>query len=150
MLNRVSTISNVSFYCRVINPQLLNAKTIGFFGGLCLLFNAMTGPGIPYTPLLFSVDGSGAFMSFLSFTFFAIVSGFSVLLIIEAMQSIPGNKHFQGTVEFGTLINFYFGKYPHLFGQLLLYGALQSNAIQSIVLSAQVRRLIKFYRLAEH
>ena len=49
-----------------------------------------------------------------------------------------GNKHFQGTVEFGTLINFYLGKYPHLFGQLLLYGALQSNAIQSIVISSQV------------
>jgi hypothetical protein len=58
---------------------------------------------------------------------------------VEAMQAIPGNKHFQGTVEFGTLINFYFGKTTHIFGQILLYGALQSNAIQCIVVSAQVR-----------
>lgn len=53
------------------------------------------------------------------------------------MQAIPGNKHFQGDVEYATLINFYFGRWAHIAGQLLLYGALQSNAIQGIVLSAQ-------------
>ena len=53
------------------------------------------------------------------------------------MQAIPGNKHFQGDVEYATLINFYFGPWAHVAGQLLLYGALQSNAIQGIVLSAQ-------------
>jgi hypothetical protein len=53
------------------------------------------------------------------------------------MQAIPGNKHFQGMVEFGTLINFYFGQTSHLFGQIFLYGALQSNTIQSIVISSQ-------------
>jgi amino acid permease len=73
----------------------MKAKTIGFFGGLCLLFNAVTGPGIPYTPRMFGIEGSGAFLSILSFIIFATLSGFSVLLIIEAMQSIPGNKHFQ-------------------------------------------------------
>ena len=60
-----------------------------------MLFNAVTGPGIPYTPRLFGVDGSGAFVSIVAFLIFAVLSGFSVLLIIEAMQSIPGNKHFQ-------------------------------------------------------
>ncbi len=75
--------------------QLLKSKTIGYFGGLCLLFNAMTGPGIPFTPHLFGVSGSGAFMAIASFAFFSLVSGFSVLLIIETMQAIPGNKHFQ-------------------------------------------------------
>ncbi|KAJ3323697.1 hypothetical protein HDV06_001427 [Boothiomyces sp. JEL0866] len=55
----------------------------------------------------------------------------------EAMQAIPGNKHFQGDVEYGTLINFYFEPWKHLLGQGLLFGALQSNAIQGIVLSAQ-------------
>lgn len=53
------------------------------------------------------------------------------------MQAIPGNRHFQGDVEYATLINFYFGHWAHIAGQMLLYGALQSNAIQGIVLSAQ-------------
>ena len=112
-------------------------KTIGFLPGLAFLFNAITGPGIPATPSIFSVHGAGVIPSLFFFFFFAILSGFSVLLIIEAMQAIPGNKHFQGTVEFGTLLNFYFGKYTHILGQIILYGALQTNAIQSIVLTAQ-------------
>lgn len=53
------------------------------------------------------------------------------------MTAIPGNKHFQGDVEYATMINFYFGPTSHIIGQFLLYGALQSNAIQGIVLSAQ-------------
>lgn len=53
------------------------------------------------------------------------------------MQSIPGNKNFQGQVEFATLVDFYFGPRMHVAAQICLYGAIQSNAIQSIVLSAQ-------------
>jgi hypothetical protein len=55
------------------------------------------------------------------------------------MRLIPGNKHFQGVVEFATLVNFYFSERPwiHILAQFCLYGAIQSNAIQSIVLSAQ-------------
>lgn len=71
------------------------------------------------------------------FIAFAFISGFASLFIVEAMQSIPGNQHFQGDVEYATLINFYFGPLAHLAGQFVLYGALQSNAIQGIVLSAQ-------------
>ena len=59
------------------------------------------------------------------------------------MQGIPGNKYFQGDVEYATLINFYFNPIHHILGQVLLYGALQSNAIQGMVLSAQaIDRLI--------
>jgi hypothetical protein len=54
------------------------------------------------------------------------------------MQAIPGNKHFQGNVEFSTLINFFFGPVAHVWGQIILYAAIQSNAIQSLVLTAQV------------
>ncbi|KAJ3288464.1 hypothetical protein HDU79_004821 [Rhizoclosmatium sp. JEL0117] len=50
---------------------------------------------------------------------------------------MPGNRHFQGTVEYATLINFYFGPVEHIVGQLLLYGAIQSQAMNNIVLSAQ-------------
>ncbi|KAI9008005.1 hypothetical protein BC832DRAFT_530147, partial [Gaertneriomyces semiglobifer] len=110
-------------------------KTVSFFGGLCLLINAMTGPGVPYTPDIFQT--SGWFFPTVIFLIFALVSSLSVLFIIEAMQAIPGNKHFQGTVEFATLINFYFGDYAHYIGQFMLYGAVQSNAIQSIIIMSQ-------------
>ncbi|OAJ42637.1 hypothetical protein BDEG_26066 [Batrachochytrium dendrobatidis JEL423] len=53
------------------------------------------------------------------------------------MQAIPGNLHFQGSVEYATLINFYSGPWQHIVGQVFLYGALQSNAIQNIVLASQ-------------
>ncbi|KAI8812088.1 hypothetical protein BJ742DRAFT_674204 [Cladochytrium replicatum] len=115
--------------------RLLRAKTVGFLGGLSLLVNAMSGPGIPFVPALF--QKSGWVLPIFAFVVFTIVSSLSVLFIVEAMQAIPGNKHFQGTVEFGTLINFYFGKKAHLTGQFFLYGALISQAVQSIVLTSQ-------------
>ncbi|TPX56107.1 hypothetical protein PhCBS80983_g04782 [Powellomyces hirtus] len=115
--------------------KLIKAKTISFFGGVCLLINGMTGPGVPFTPATF--QESGWFFPTVLFLAFALVSALSVLFIIEAMQAVPGNKHFQGTVEFATLINFYFGNTAHYVGQFLLYGALQSNAMQCIIIMAQ-------------
>ncbi|KAJ3023275.1 hypothetical protein HKX48_003726 [Thoreauomyces humboldtii] len=120
---------------RTTISKLLKAKTISFFGGVCLLINGMTGPGVPFTQATF--QQSGWFFPTILFLAFALVSALSVLFIIEAMQAVPGNKHFQGTVEFATLINFYFGNMAHYVGQFLLYGALQSNAMQCIVLMAQ-------------
>ncbi|KAJ3349809.1 hypothetical protein HDU91_006335 [Kappamyces sp. JEL0680] len=61
---------------------------------------------------------------------FTLLAGWCNLFLIEAMQAIPGNKYFQGDVEFSTLINFFFGPRLHLAGQFLLYCALQSNSIQ--------------------
>ncbi|KAJ3178664.1 hypothetical protein HDU87_003487 [Geranomyces variabilis] len=120
---------------RTTITKLLKAKTISFFPGVCLLINGMTGPGVPFTSATF--QESGWFFPTILFFAFALVSALSVLFIIEAMQAVPGNKHFQGTVEFATLINFYFGNVAHYVGQFLLYGALQSNAMQCIVLMAQ-------------
>jgi hypothetical protein len=95
----------------------------------------MTGPGVPYTAVYFQSPG-WAFTT-LSYIAFCIISGFSMLFLIQSMQSIPGNTHFQGHIEYSTLINFYFGPTAHVFGQIILYGALQSNAIQSIILITQ-------------
>ncbi|TPX34663.1 hypothetical protein SmJEL517_g02723 [Synchytrium microbalum] len=95
----------------------------------------MTGTGIPFIAPLFQQAGWA--IPILLFVFFGIVATFCSLFIIEAMQAIPGNRYFQGTVEFGTLINFYFGPASHVAGQIFLYGALESSAIQAIILSAQ-------------
>ncbi|KAJ3338919.1 hypothetical protein HDU93_008898 [Gonapodya sp. JEL0774] len=62
----------------------------------------------------------------------------SSLFLVESMQNVPGNRHFQGTVEFGTLINFYFeNKYLHLLGQFILFSALQGLNVANIVLTIQ-------------
>ncbi|KAI9204056.1 uncharacterized protein BJ171DRAFT_507543 [Polychytrium aggregatum] len=114
---------------------LQTTKNIGFAAGICFLINGMTGPGLPQIPLTFQV--AGWILPMICFGIFSIVSGLSVLFIMEAMQKIPGNKHFQGCVEYATLFNFYFDPKMHIFSQFLLYGALISNAVQSIVLVAQ-------------
>ncbi|KAJ3074246.1 hypothetical protein HDU98_011738 [Podochytrium sp. JEL0797] len=66
-----------------------------------------------------------------------IIASLCALFIVEAMQAIPGNRYFTGTVEFGTLINFYFGPTAHILGQFGLYGALQTMAIGSLIQSSQ-------------
>ncbi|KAJ8322917.1 hypothetical protein QVD99_007399 [Batrachochytrium dendrobatidis] len=115
--------------------KLLTTKTVGFLGGFCLLFNQMTGPAIPFTSANF--QDPGWLFTTIMYLVFSVVSGFSVLFLVEAIKVIPGNSNFQGDVEYGTIINFYFGKNLHFVAQLVLYGALQSNAIQCIVLTAQ-------------
>ncbi|KAI8902849.1 hypothetical protein BC833DRAFT_520654, partial [Globomyces pollinis-pini] len=90
---------------------------------------------VPITPSNF--QSPGWLFTIISYVIFTFISGMNNLFLIESMQAIPGNKYFQGHVEFSTLINFYFGPNSHLFGQVILYCALQSNAIQSINLTAQ-------------
>ncbi|KAJ3113368.1 hypothetical protein HDU96_003504 [Phlyctochytrium bullatum] len=115
--------------------RIMKTKTITPIGGIALLFNNMTGIGLTQTSQTF--QESGWLMTSLLFLLYMVIASLSALFIVEAMQAIPGNKYFQGTVEFGTLINFYFGPWAHIAGQMCLYGALQSNAIASIIQSAQ-------------
>ncbi|KAJ3329363.1 hypothetical protein HDU76_008045 [Blyttiomyces sp. JEL0837] len=115
--------------------KILQEKTVGKLGGIALIYNNMTGIGVIQTPLLF--QQSGFFPVIFAFTIYMVISGLCALFIVEAMQAIPGNKYFQGTVEFGTMINFYFGTIPHILGQFCLFGALQSMAVSSIIQSAQ-------------
>ncbi|KAJ2997254.1 MutS protein msh5 [Globomyces sp. JEL0801] len=115
--------------------DLSSAKKIGFIGALALLFNAATGPAIPFTPNAF--QNPGWIFSLASFLLFFIISTFSVLFVIEAMQAIPGNKDFQGDVEYATMINFYFGKPMHYISQFFLYFALHCQSIQGIILCSQ-------------
>ena len=115
--------------------QLLHSKQVGYFAGFALLFNQMTGPGIPFTAANF--QNPGWLPTTLLYILFCNISGFSILFLIEAIQAIPGNSHFQGNVEYSTAIYFFFGPKAHLMAQFALYFALQSNAIQSIVLISQ-------------
>ncbi|KAJ3218369.1 hypothetical protein HDU67_005918 [Dinochytrium kinnereticum] len=115
--------------------DILKGKTISPIGGIALLFNNMSGIGLTQTSQTY--QQTGWLVTSLFFMIYMVISTLSALFIVEAMQAIPGNKYFQGTVEFGTLINFYFGPFAHIAGQLCLFGALQSNAIASIIQSSQ-------------
>ncbi|KAI8611822.1 hypothetical protein BC830DRAFT_1083792 [Chytriomyces sp. MP71] len=77
-------------------------------------------------------------MSSAFFAVFAIICTLCALFIVEAMQAIPGNKHFQGTVEYATLVNFFFGPKLHLVSQFCLYGALITQEVAAIVMVAQI------------
>ncbi|KAI8833403.1 hypothetical protein BC829DRAFT_80099 [Chytridium lagenaria] len=115
--------------------NILREKTITPIGGIALLFNNMTGIGLTQTSQTY--QHSGWVVTTIFFVVYMVISTLCALFIVEAMQGIPGNKYFQGTVEFGTLINFYFGPTAHIFGQICLFGALQGNAVASIIQSAQ-------------
>jgi hypothetical protein len=100
-----------------------------------VICDSCSGPAIPYTASNFS--SPGWLFTIFSYGAFTLLSGLANAFLIESMQSIPGNKHFQGQVEFSTLINFFFGPNLHMFGQFILYCAIQSNIIQCFVLTAQ-------------
>jgi len=51
------------------------------------------GPGLIPTPETFSE--AGFILPVVTFIFFAVFSTICAQFIVEAMQSIPGNKHFQ-------------------------------------------------------
>ncbi len=72
---------------------LAKAKKVTFLPGICLLINAMTGPAIPFAASLF--QEAGYIPVILLFLVFAVLSTLSCLFIVESMQAIPGNKHFQ-------------------------------------------------------
>ncbi|KAJ3257231.1 hypothetical protein HDU77_002786 [Chytriomyces hyalinus] len=115
--------------------NLLDTKTVGMFAGITLLFNNMTGSAIAQTPQIF--QQCGGLVTSCAFIVFAIICTLCSLFIVEAMQAIPGNKHFQGIVEYATLVNFYFGPSSHVVAQFFLYGASVSQSVASIVMVSQ-------------
>jgi amino acid permease len=82
------------------------SKSVGFFAGFCLLFNQMTGPAVPFTPATF--QSPGWLVTSLCYILFCVTSGFSMLFLIESMQAIPGNQHFQVDIisELRASLNF--------------------------------------------
>ena len=62
-----------------------NVGGIGFLGGLCLLLNNMTGPGIPL--LVVVTAASGSIVSVLLLLATAAVAGMSGAFLLEAMSA---------------------------------------------------------------
>ncbi|KAH8548355.1 hypothetical protein BGW37DRAFT_506885 [Umbelopsis sp. PMI_123] len=108
---------------------------IGLLGSTALLVSSITGPGLTTISLMF--QQSGWVLPTVVFILMAFLSGCSALFICEAMSNIRGNERFQAKVEFTTIAQLYLGKHYHIALQVLLYFAMQSVNIASIVISVQ-------------
>lgn len=74
----------------------------------------------------------------LTFVVVTALSGAAALLLVEAMASIAGNEKFQAAVEYSTLAELFLGHRWHWVFQIMLYIALQSQTITSLIESFQV------------
>jgi amino acid permease len=112
------------------------SKTIGFFAGVALLINNITGPGVPGLPNMFAE--AGWFLPSLLIVLVWMASTLSASMYCEAMRKIPGNEHFKDRLEYSSIVKHYFGHSWYVASQLGLNGALQSLNIISVIQSAQV------------
>ncbi|KAG6380043.1 hypothetical protein JVT61DRAFT_8123 [Boletus reticuloceps] len=111
-------------------------RTIGYLGSVALLVSSITGPSMVVIPLLF--QQAGWLTPLLAFVAIALLSGTAALFVVEAMSSIEGNEAFQASIEFTTIAHLFLGKRWHLTVQALLYLALQTLVIASLLESFQV------------
>lgn len=74
----------------------------------------------------------------LTFAAIALLSGTAALFLVEVMSSIEGNERFQASIEFTTIAHLFLGKRWHLVVQGLLYLAMQTLVIASLLVSFQV------------
>jgi len=81
----------------------------------------------------------GASRPTIAILLFGALAGAASLFLVETMSSIHENESFQATVEYSTVAHLYLGDKIHILMQILLYCALQSVNISSIIISEQVR-----------
>ncbi|KAG9315158.1 AAAP amino acid permease [Chiua virens] len=110
-------------------------RTINFLGSVALLVSSITGPSLVVIPLLF--QQAGWLTPLLTFAAISLLSGAAALFVVEVMTSIEGNEIFQASVEFTTIAHLFLGKRWHLIVQGLLYLAMQTLVIASLLESFQ-------------
>jgi hypothetical protein len=74
----------------------------------------------------------------LAFLVVGSLSASASLFLVEAMSHIRGNERFQEQIEFATIAESCLGPKSHIILQIILYLALQSVNISSIIISCQV------------
>jgi amino acid permease len=87
-------------------------KSITYWGGICLLSNNLTGPGMVLLPGLFA--GAGLTFPLLVTLLIALLSSLSVLFLAKMIQSIPGNSDYTQRIEFSKLIRRLFPKWLYV------------------------------------
>ena len=79
-----------------------------------------------------------SFSPTVAFVVVALLTGSASLFLIQALSSVENNEHFQSGIEFTTLAELFLGKQWHWAVQALLFVALQSVMITSLIESFQV------------
>eukprot|EP01087_Luapelamoeba_hula_P014537 TRINITY_DN4273_c0_g1_i2.p2 TRINITY_DN4273_c0_g1~~TRINITY_DN4273_c0_g1_i2.p2 ORF type:complete len:240 (+),score=37.56 TRINITY_DN4273_c0_g1_i2:115-834(+) len=110
-------------------------KRITFFGGVSLLLNNITGPGMVQLPQIF--QQAGWVTPSLALVYITVVSSFAATMMCKAMALIPGNSSFQGRIELGGLAKHYFPRWGYWLTVLLLVVSMQAVNISSIIITAQ-------------
>ncbi|CAG8523875.1 27131_t:CDS:2 [Dentiscutata erythropus] len=101
---------------------------IGYLSGVSLLVSSMTGPGLV----------TGWITSMIIIILVVFLSSSAALLLCEAIGSLPDNEKFTERIEYSNLCaTLITDKYKRAFIQIIVYLAIESFIIASIILSAQ-------------
>eukprot|EP00294_Goniomonas_avonlea_P008686 CAMPEP_0114552744 /NCGR_PEP_ID=MMETSP0114-20121206/7284_1 /TAXON_ID=31324 /ORGANISM="Goniomonas sp, Strain m" /LENGTH=411 /DNA_ID=CAMNT_0001737633 /DNA_START=40 /DNA_END=1272 /DNA_ORIENTATION=+ len=119
-----------------IHTSALGQKTIHHIGSVVLTVNNVSGAGMLGIPAVFL--GAGWFAPLIVFIFILLVSTLSSTLLCDAMARIPGNENFERRIEFSTAFEHYYGKRGYIVAQIGLILCLMSQALSSMVATAQV------------
>ena len=106
---------------RFSSDGLQSGHSIGYWGGVCLLANNITGPGMVLIPSVFAQ--SGWLFPTILFVLTGSLSAISVLYLAKSLTLIPGNENLQKRMEFAPLIKMLFPKWLYrvtFFGLLFL------------------------------
>lgn len=112
------------------------AKKITWFGGFCLLFNNITGPGM--VVLQASYQGGGWVTSTATLIVCLFFSSLASGYLIRAMAHVTGNEEFQGRVEYTPLCKAVFPRWLYLITMISFLVVLQASNVSSIVEGAQI------------
>ncbi|PRP80111.1 hypothetical protein PROFUN_12265 [Planoprotostelium fungivorum] len=115
--------------------DLGGGKDIGFFGGITLLTNSITGPGLVTIPLLF--QQAGWVSPLLCMIIIAGISCLAAIMLCSAMEKVPGNERFKGRVEFSAVAKEFLPIWAYRVTIFLLILSLLAVFISSVVVSAQ-------------
>merc|ERR550514_292972 len=90
----------------------LGRKTIGFFAGVVLLVNNITGAGVPALPNL--VAESGWLPPLICTLACVLLTSLAAGMFAEAMRRIPGNDAFGSRFEYAGIVRSYAGDRAYL------------------------------------
>ncbi len=120
----------------MVKSDGFGSKTIGNIGSFALLTNNITGPGLVVLPVIYGQ--CGWLPTTLLIFMCMLIAGFTSMLACESMAMIPGNRFFQGRVEFGYLAKRILspGLYQVMFW-IFIFNLLTTN-ISAVIESSQV------------
>jgi len=111
------------------------APSIGFWGGMLMLFNNACGAGLPSVPIVFALGG--LVIPFAVMMFLYIASSLSATMLCEAvtvLQKFDCSKRWELT----TCSEFLLGRRQHQAVQFIIFLSITFTNIAALVLSCQV------------